>query len=97
MISFDEAIAIISGVSQPLGNKRVELAQAAGRVLAAPVVAAIDSPRTNVSAMDGYAVREDDFAGAQVLQSRGARHQLALWRKNRGDSNQILGGDAGVP
>ncbi|HEX7930954.1 MAG TPA: molybdopterin molybdotransferase MoeA, partial [Sphingomicrobium sp.] len=34
----------------------------AGRVLAAPVVARIPSPRRDVSAMDGYAVREADVS-----------------------------------
>jgi molybdopterin molybdotransferase len=66
MISFDEAIAIIGEVARPLGTERVELVKAAGRVLAVPVVAAIDSPRVDVSGMDGYAVCEDDLAGFPV-------------------------------
>jgi molybdopterin molybdotransferase len=39
----------------------VKLADAAGRFLAAPVIAAVASPPTDVSAMDGYAVREADL------------------------------------
>ena len=66
MISFDEAIAIIGEVARPLGTERVDLADAAGRVLAGPVVAAIDSPRVDVSAMDGYAVCEGDLVGFPV-------------------------------
>jgi len=66
MISFDEAIAIIGEVARPLGTERVDLGDAAGRVLAGRVVAAIDSPRVDVSAMDGYAVREDDLTGFPV-------------------------------
>jgi molybdopterin molybdotransferase len=61
MISFDDAIAIITDVAQPLGKETVALAAAAGRVLAEPVIAGIDSPRADVSAMDGYAVREGDL------------------------------------
>lgn len=61
MISFDEAIAIIGSAAKPLGTERVPLSDAAGRVLAAPVVAAIDSPRADVSAMDGYAVSGQDL------------------------------------
>lgn len=60
MISFDEALAIIRDAAKPLGSERIALADAAERVLAAPVIARIDSPRSNVSAMDGYAVRDDD-------------------------------------
>jgi molybdopterin molybdotransferase len=61
MISFDEAIAIIRTAARPLGAETVALEQAGRRVLAAPVVAAIDSPRADVSAMDGYAVRDADL------------------------------------
>lgn len=61
MISFDEAIALIKADVRPLDMETVALEHAAGRVLAAPVLAQIDSPRGDVSAMDGYAVREEDL------------------------------------
>lgn len=75
MISFDEVVRRVAEVARPIGRESVPLAQAAGRVLAAPVVARVDSPPADVSAMDGYAVREvdlpsrlrligDSFAGA---------------------------------
>jgi molybdopterin molybdotransferase len=60
MIGFDEAIELVRSVAKPLGTERIALADAAGRVLARPVIAQIDSPRSDVSAMDGYAVRGDD-------------------------------------
>ena len=62
MISFDEAIDILRSTARPVGTETVSLCDAAGRVLAAPVIAAIDSPRADVSAMDGYAVRSADLA-----------------------------------
>lgn len=62
MISFDEAIELIRSVATPLGSEMVALERATGRVLAAPVIARIDSPRAAVSAMDGYAVRDADLA-----------------------------------
>jgi molybdopterin molybdotransferase len=62
MISFDEAIALVRSVALPIGTETVAVAEAAGRVLARPVVAQIDSPRSDVSAMDGYAVRDVDLA-----------------------------------
>jgi molybdopterin molybdotransferase len=63
MISFDEAIRRLTEVARPLGRESVPLAEAAGRVLAAPVAAGIDSPPADCSAMDGYAVREADLPG----------------------------------
>jgi molybdopterin molybdotransferase len=63
MIGFDEALALIVGAARPLGVEAVPLARAHGRVLAAPVVARVDHPPADVSAMDGYAVREADLPG----------------------------------
>ena len=62
MISFDEAVDLVRAAARPLGTETVGIDTAAGRVLAAPVIAGIASPRCDVSAMDGYAVRDDDLA-----------------------------------
>ena len=62
MIGFDEAVEMIAAVARPLGPERVSLASAHGRVLAEPVVAQISSPPADVSAMDGYVVRDSDLA-----------------------------------
>lgn len=62
MIGFDEAVALVRSSAQPLAAESVPITQAAGRILAAPVIAEVDSPRSDVSAMDGYAVREADLA-----------------------------------
>lgn len=56
MISFDEAVTLIGSEVAPLGNETVALADAAGRVLAAPLHARSAAPRVAVAAMDGYAV-----------------------------------------
>jgi molybdopterin molybdotransferase len=64
MISFDEAIRRLSEVARPFGPERVPLGGAAGRVLAAPVVALVDSPPADSSAMDGYAIRDADLPGS---------------------------------
>lgn len=61
MISFDEALELVRSVARPVGTEVLPLAKAAGRVLARPVAARIDSPRSDVSSMDGYAVRERDL------------------------------------
>lgn len=62
MIGFDEALNRVRDAARPLGTETVAIDLAAGRVLAAPVIARIPSPRCNVSAMDGYAVREADLS-----------------------------------
>lgn len=62
MISFDHAATIVGDVAEPLGSERVPIGDAHRRVLADAIVARIDSPPSDVSAMDGYAVREEDLA-----------------------------------
>jgi molybdopterin molybdotransferase len=57
MISFDEAMALLSKHIAPLEAETIALSKAAGRTLAAHVTADIPSPRRTISAMDGYAVR----------------------------------------
>jgi molybdopterin molybdotransferase len=61
MISFDDAIELVRSVADPIETETVKLDRAAGRVLAAAVTARIDSPRSDASAMDGYAVRDADL------------------------------------
>lgn len=61
MIDFDQAVALVGTVARPLRTEHVPIGRAAGRVLARPVIARIASPRSDVSAMDGYAVREADL------------------------------------
>jgi molybdopterin molybdotransferase len=63
VISFDEATAILKSVARPVGTEIVKLEEAAGRTLASDLHARIDSPRRDVSAMDGYAVRDADLPG----------------------------------
>ena len=60
MISVDEAIDRILAKVPDLGTETVPLAEAHGRVLAAPIVATHNQPPFDASAMDGYAVRAED-------------------------------------
>lgn len=48
----------------PLGRESVTLTQALGRVLAVPVVAAVDVPGFDRANVDGFALRADDTIGA---------------------------------
>ncbi len=61
MISVQDALARIVSSFTPLPAETVGLGECLGRVLAEPVVARTTAPPANVSAMDGYAVRADDF------------------------------------
>ncbi|MBY9067427.1 molybdopterin molybdotransferase MoeA [Hyphomonas sp. WL0036] len=61
MISFNEALSRVIGVALPLGSESVSFEAASGRVLSEAVTARFAMPRTDVSAMDGYAVREADL------------------------------------
>ncbi|KPP91378.1 MAG: molybdopterin molybdotransferase [Rhodobacteraceae bacterium HLUCCA08] len=64
-ISLDQALRRIAGqVLCVDGVERVDLAQASGRVLAAPIRALADMPRFDHAAVDGYALRWSDLTGA---------------------------------
>lgn len=67
MLTYDEAIAILCKTVSALPCEVLPIGRAAGRYLTQPVFAAIDSPRQNAAAMDGYAVRLDDAADGQWL------------------------------
>jgi molybdopterin molybdotransferase len=64
-ISLDEAKAIIERAIVPMTRvDRVPLERASGRVLAEPITSTADVPPFARAAMDGYAVRAQDTAGA---------------------------------
>ncbi|WP_371346373.1 gephyrin-like molybdotransferase Glp [Ancylobacter sp. IITR112] len=66
LMPVEEALALLLSTAAPLGAETVPLDAAAGRVLAAPVVAGRTTPGADVSAMDGYAVRADDVTHVPV-------------------------------
>ncbi len=64
-ISLDEAKALLMEAAVPIDRtERVAVGDAAGRVLAVPVVSTIDVPPFDRAAMDGYAVSAQDTFGA---------------------------------
>jgi molybdopterin molybdotransferase len=64
-IPLDEALAVIFEAATPVTRtETVPLAEALGRVVAAPPSAAIDVPPFDRAAMDGFAVRAEDTFGA---------------------------------
>ncbi len=84
-ISFEQALAqVLAAARRVKGEDRVPLCEAAGRVLAAGLVSAIDVPPADNSAMDGYAVRCADVAApgtmltvAQRIAAGSVGHELA--------------------
>src|SRR5208283_4138372 len=64
MISADQALQIVLENVAPLGVERIPIVEALGRVLAQDINSPRDIPGFDNSAMDGYAVRAADLAGA---------------------------------
>lgn len=64
MRTLDEHRSAVLSVVAPLPPTRVPVGEALGLVLAQPVVATVDLPGADNSAMDGYAVRAAELAGA---------------------------------
>jgi len=64
MQSIAEALASMLPAFSTLGEEEVPLTESLGRYLARDIAAALDSPPFDNSAMDGYAVRAEDVAGA---------------------------------
>ncbi|MFT4037960.1 MAG: molybdopterin molybdotransferase MoeA [Thermomicrobiales bacterium] len=66
MVDVDHALARILALVLPLPAEEAPLLEARGRVAAAPVIANDNVPPFRNSAMDGFAVRSVDVAGASA-------------------------------
>ena len=65
LLSVEEARrGVLDTIAGPVGTESIQTADALGRVLASAVVAAVSLPPWDNSAMDGYAIRAADTAGA---------------------------------
>jgi molybdopterin molybdotransferase len=64
MVPFDTALASVLEAARPLAAEVVPCARALGRTLAEDVLAMADVPGHDNAAMDGFAVRAADVAGA---------------------------------
>ena len=60
MIDLADAIGLVEQTARPLPPRRQRLLEAAGRRLAEPVIAGVDSPPWDRAMMDGFAVRSAD-------------------------------------
>src|SRR4051812_5064062 len=104
LLTVAEALAAILERVEPLASERVAVAGAAGRVLAADAVAAVDLPPFPSSAMDGFAVRSADVPGVLPVVARVAAGRPAPRALEAGEAFAIAtggvvpdGADAVVP
>ncbi|MEO6960117.1 MAG: gephyrin-like molybdotransferase Glp [Burkholderiaceae bacterium] len=66
MLDFDIAQSLLADAGKPpTTTETCALYRAAGRVLAQPVIATLDLPPADNSAMDGYAIRYSDYQAGQ--------------------------------
>jgi molybdopterin molybdotransferase len=82
LLSIDQALQLVLARAVALEPEEVPVDEAAGRVLAAPALAAVDLPPFPSSAMDGFAVRANDVPGSlsvvgSIAAGRPAAAQLA--------------------
>ena len=63
LLPIDEALRRVLERARPLETEAVDVADAAGRVLAEPALSAVDLPPFDSSAMDGYTLRAADTPG----------------------------------
>jgi len=67
MLSVNEAIAsLLDGSRRLVGSEEIDLISALGRTLATDIIATIDVPPADNSAMDGYALRHGDWQDAET-------------------------------
>lgn len=72
-LSLSDAIATMQSQTQPVsGSEKAEIKAAVGRVLAQPVIASLNVPPCNNSAMDGYALKSSDGQAGNTLQVVGS-------------------------
>ncbi|WP_127128353.1 gephyrin-like molybdotransferase Glp [Georgenia sp. SYP-B2076] len=92
MITVEDHLARILAAVAPLPPRRLPLAEAQGCVLAQDVTAVLAVPPFDNSAMDGYAVRAADVAGADESPVR--LRVVADLPAGSGDRPQVLPGTA---
>jgi molybdopterin molybdotransferase len=96
LLSLEEAQRRILDRVVRLPVERVEIADAAGRILAEPAVAQVDLPPFDASAMDGFALRSEDTPGRLPVVERIAAGRPASRALGVGEAMGIATG-AAVP
>jgi molybdopterin molybdotransferase len=93
-ISVIEAQTRLFALGTPLAPETVPLRDAAGRWATADVVALRTQPATDLSAMDGYAIRFDDLPGPLALIGESAAGRAFRGSLGKGETVRIFTGAA---
>ncbi len=96
LLPVPEALARILAGIVPLPAENVALHEAAGRTLARPLAALRTQPPSDVSAMDGYALRHDDLGGPLRIVGESAAGRAYEGILQPGEAARIFTG-AAVP
>ena len=104
LLPIDAALEVVLEHAAPLTSDEVQIAAAAGRYLAEPVVATLDLPPFDNSAMDGFALRAEDTPGDFAIVGESAAGAPFAWQVGHGEAVTIstgaampAGADAVVP
>lgn len=89
MISVSQALDALFALARPLGSEGVPLAEAAGRVLVEPVVAARNQPPFAASAMDGYALKGVEAEPGAMFKVIGTSQAGARFEGNVGPGQAV--------
>src|SRR5262245_30428338 len=92
-VRLDDACAWIDAWAAPLAPEEIALADAAGRILAADIEAAIDLPPLDRAAVDGYALQADETVGAGAYNPLTLRLAPASARAGAGHAVAVHSGD----
>lgn len=94
LISVAEAQARLLAMATPVSSESVPLRQAAGRRAAEDIIARRTQPYTDLSAMDGYAIRYADLPGPLTLIGESAAGHPFAGTINPGETVRIFTGAA---
>ncbi|WP_375398291.1 molybdopterin molybdotransferase MoeA [uncultured Sphingomonas sp.] len=94
LLPVDEAQSRLFAMARRVDSEQVALAHAAGRWAAGPVAARRDQPGTDLSAMDGYAIRFDDLPGPWRLVGESAAGRPMGGMVATGEATRIFTGAA---
>jgi molybdopterin molybdotransferase len=97
MTPFEEALEIVLRETSPLPDEEVALEDALGRVLAGDVRSDLDLPGFDRAAMDGYALRAADVAGAPVALDVVGEVRAGEWPELEVGSGQAVRIMTGAP
>ncbi len=92
MISFEEALSIITSDVLTKDTERVDFRESLHRVLAENVYSDVDMPPFDKAAMDGYACRREDLGGELEVLEVIAAGDVPIHKIERGTCSKIMTG-----